>query len=223
MKKELLGLVKLGSREHMEDFRINGTMYMNTVEYFRVLEGRGHVGDEDEALQSCYQSDRVSVKITKPDGESILLTKENGLTGQILTRNNAVNGQNIFCMHAFLYSDMKPIVDERNLIFGDTYVCITNGLAFLERIHAAAKKAKVKIYRGLVEYVPRDSHNGKFGIFRKFDTHSYQNEYRFVLSPGLCMPYTLALGDISDITIIGSSVEINDHIEVVELPPDDIE
>jgi hypothetical protein len=89
-KKELLGLVKFGSKEHMEDFRRNGTMYMNTVEYFRMLEGRGHVGDEDEGLQSCYQSDRVNVKITKPDGESILLTKGNGLAGQILTRNNEV-------------------------------------------------------------------------------------------------------------------------------------
>lgn len=216
-------MVKFGSKEHMEDFHRNGTMYMNTVEYFRTLEGRGHVGDEDEGLQSCYQSNRVNVKITKPDGESIFLTTENGLAGQILTRNNAVNGQNIFCMYALQYSGMKPVVDERNLIFGDTYVCITSGTTFLERIHAAAKKARAKIYRGLVEYVPRDNHNGKMGIFKKFDTHSYQNEYRFVLSPGFSVPYTLSLGDLSDITIIGSSSELNDHIEIVELPPDEKE
>lgn len=220
MKEELLALVKFGSKEYMEDFRRNGTMYMNTVEYFRALEGRGHVGDEDEGLQSCYQSDRVNVKITKPDGDSILLTKEDGLTGQILTRNNAVNGQNIFCMYALLYSGTKPVVDERTLIFGDTYVCITSGTSFLERIHAAAKKARVKIYKRFVEYVARDSHNGEMGIFKKFDSYSYQNEYRFVLSPGLSVPYTLSLGDLSDISIIGSSSEINDHIEVVELPPD---
>ena len=220
MKKELLGLVKFGSREHMEDFRRNGTMYMNTVEYFRVLEGRGHVGDEDEGLQSCYQSDRINLKITKSDGESIVLSRENGLTGQILTRNNAVNGQNIFCMYAFLDSGVKPVVDERNLIFGDTYVCITSCTSFLERIDTAAKKAKVKIYKSLVEYVQRDNHNGKMGIFKKFVTHSYQNEYRFVLSHGSSVPYTLSLGDISDITIIGSSNDINNHIEF-EIPPDD--
>ena len=126
-------------------------------------------------------------------------------------------------MYALLYSGVKPVIDERNLIFGDTYVCVTSGTSFLKRIHAATKKAKVKIYRGLVEYVPKGAHNGEMGIFRKFDTHSYQNEYRFVLSPGFSEPYTLSLGDLTDITIIGSSSEINNHIEIVELPPDEKE
>lgn len=88
---------------------------------------------------------------------------------------------------------------------------------------AAAKKAKVKIYRGLVNYVPRGHHNGKMGIFKKFDTYSYQNEYRFVLTSGFSTPYKLIIGDISDITIIGASSDINNHIEVIEHPSEDKE
>jgi len=98
MPEEILGLIKFGSRENMEDFRRNGTMYMNTVKYFRTLEDMGDIGDVHEALETCFQSNHVSVKITTQDGASILLTTGNGLTGQILTRLNAADVQNVFCM-----------------------------------------------------------------------------------------------------------------------------
>jgi hypothetical protein len=208
MKNEILGLLKFGSRKHMEDFRQNGTMYMNTVEFFRKLEGKGDIGDEDEGLESCHQSDRVNVKITTSDGQPIILTKDNGLTNQIETRYNAADSLNIFCMYAIKYCGKKPVVDERNFVFGDTYLCITNGSLFLERLRGAVAKAKINITRGLVEYVSRDGHNGRMGIFKKFTPYSYQNEYRFILSPGFSKPYSLVLGDLSDITTIGASKDI---------------
>lgn len=222
LMEEFLGLIKFGARRDMEDLRQHGTIFMNTVEYFRNLEDKGDIGDKDEGLELCHQSGRVSAKITTPDGQSILLTEENGLTGQILTRINAVDSQNIFCMYAIKYCGKKLAVDMRNLVFGDTYVCITNGRLFLERLRAAAAKAKVCISGGFVEYVPRDGHHGKMGIYRKFNSYSYQNEYRFVLSPGFSTPYSLVLGDISDITIIGASKDLNRQIQVVKSTPTEI-
>lgn len=61
---KILGLLKFGATKDMDDFRLNGTMYMNILQYFRALEEKGDIGDEDEGLDSCYQSDRVNVKIT---------------------------------------------------------------------------------------------------------------------------------------------------------------
>ena len=220
MTEEILCLVKFGSRENMEDFRRNGTMYMNTVAYFRTLEGMGDIGDVHEALEACYQSDRISINITPQNGQSILLTAKNGLTGQVLARVNASDAQNIFCMYAIRYCGKKPVIDPRNFENGrDTYVCITNGSMFLERVRTAAKTARLRISGELVKYVPKDDHHGSMGVFKKFATHQHQSEYRFVVSPGVSEPYRLILGDISDITIIGTSKDINDHVELVELPP----
>lgn len=220
MSEEILGLVKFGCRENMEDFRRNGTMYMNTVDYFRTLEGMGDIGDVNEALHSCYQSDRISIKMTTHDGQSILLTTESGLTGQVLTGFNVAGAQNIFCMYALRCCGSKPVIDPRNFENGrDTYVCITNGRLFLERVRTVAKAERLRISGGLVKYVPRDDHHGPMGEFKKFASYQYQNEYRFVLSPGFSEPYRLVLGDISDITIIGDAKDINDHMEFRELPP----
>jgi len=201
----------------MEDFRKNGTMFMNTLEYFRTLEGKGDVGDKDEGLGSCWQSARVNVKITDQDGKSTTLSKDNGLTGQIITRDNNVDSSNLFCMYAIKYCGKKPVIDERNFDFGDTYVCITSGKEFINRLRTAAKKARIHIVGNLVEYVPRDTHNGEMGVFRKFLPYGYQSEYRFIINPGFSMPYKLVLGDIFDITTVGKAREINDHIEYVEL------
>jgi hypothetical protein len=217
MNEEILGLVKFGARQNIYDFRRNGTIYMNTLEYFRTLEGKGDVGDKDEGLGSCWQSNRVSVKITNEDKKSITLSNGNGLTGQIITRDNGVDSSNLFCMYAIKYCGKKSVIDERNLAFGDTYVCITNSSMFIERLRAAAKKARVHITGRLVEYVPRNDHNGEMGVFRKFLPYSYQSEYRIIISPGFSTPYKLIIGDISDITTSGKASEINDHIEHVEL------
>jgi hypothetical protein len=219
MDTTFFGLLKFGERRYMTDFRENGTMYMNTVEYFRNLEGMGDIGDTNEGLETFHQSDRVRLKVTGPDGRSFELNSKNGLTGEILTRINAVDSLNIFCMYAIKYCDKKPIVDERNFAFGDTYVCITNGESFIERLRVAAKKAKVDSTGRFVKYFARDCYHGYMGIYSKFDTYSYQNEYRFVLSPGFSMSYKLVLGNISDIAIIGRAEDINNHMEVIELPP----
>ena len=209
-------LLKFGRRDHMEQLRRDGILYMNTLAYFRKAE-QG-VGDPDEGLKSHYQPTRVNVRITIRDGRSFTWSADDGsLDGPITVRNYATDQLNVFCMYVLKWRGEKTLIDKQNLVFGDTYVWITDWRQFFERIDFAVKRENLHIAKRAVEYVPRNEHHGVMGAFRKFTGYEHQSEFRFVISPGFGHPYQLILGDISDIAIIGDARDIIDKNLEIQL------
>lgn len=70
-----LFLLKFGQREHMEEFRSKGVLYMNPLDFFISHDGDEHIADRNEGLDSCYQADRVSLKISMPGHEPVIISK----------------------------------------------------------------------------------------------------------------------------------------------------
>jgi len=117
-------------------------------------------------------------------------------------------------MYTLRFSFEKPLIDPRNYNFGDSYVCIFDIKEFDRRITEVVMKNKLCVTRGMVEYLDRQTYNGKMGVFKKFNNYQYQNEYRYVLEPGYGKPYRLVIGDISSISHIGDISEL-DTLEIV--------
>lgn len=68
---------------------------------------------------------------------------------------------------------------------------------------------------GLIEYLDPATYRGRMGTFRKYSDFEYQSEYRLALEPGFGKPYSLRVGDLSDIAELGDLDQVNDMIRVV--------
>ena len=133
----VLGLLKFGKRAHIEEFIRAGHLYMNPLSYFVRLENEMLRGDKDEGSTFCMQPDKAKLSI-EIDGE---FKEIPGIVGPILFREDANLIANIFCMYAVRHDPATPLFDPQNLDFGNTYVLLTRGDAFLRRVKVAAEKA----------------------------------------------------------------------------------
>lgn len=100
------------------------------------------------------------------------------------------------------------------LSFGDTALVVLNQDEFIHRVKVAAEKAGYKVYFKSVQYYNPTIDGGNMLIsllvgmwniaFWKRDSYTYQQEVRFVFTPGdeKIDHMELDIGDISDITAI---------------------
>ena len=124
----------------------------------------------------------------------------------------------VFCMFGinsssekFKFTDKQK---EKMLSFGDTALIVLDHDEFIRRVEIAAEKAGYKVYFKPVQYYDPtiDGVNmlisllaGMWNIaFWKRDSYAYQQEVRFVFTPGdeNVDHIELDIGDISDITAI---------------------
>jgi hypothetical protein len=105
-------------------------------------------------------------------------------------------------------------VDPRNLAFGDSYIVLTNGQEFVNRVRSAPLPKGRKLHLGLIQYVERTTYDGRLEPFRKFGDFSYQQEFRLAVFGGDGNEFELAIGDISDICVVGPTSEINERLRV---------
>lgn len=203
-RERVLGLVKFGTRVYMEELLREGHLYMKPLSDFVRMEADELRGDPDEGLaHSIAAGARLSVEqegTWEPLGT---------ITGPLRFSDQLLQRANVSCRYAFLSSQMGSLVDPRNFGFGDTYVVFTNGDEFLRRVRAEASRRKVQLQSGLVQDLDRSTFQGPMGVFRKFSSFAYQSEFRLALLPGTGEPYSLRVGDLSDIALLGELSPLN--------------
>jgi hypothetical protein len=200
-------VVKLLPERHLESF-LNGDLHMNSAAFFKKLDGGDVVrSDRHEGLEWARQIKELSIQAE--NGEWIPV---GGIINPLTYHTKESSNFNMFCMYMFTDQQGESF-DTRNMDFGDTFVMITNFLEFLQRVKTAAEKLRRNCYHGPVGYVSPQTHDGKMGPFRKFDSFSYQNEFRIILEGGDGNPTTLQIGDIRDIALVGNSAELAEIIE----------
>jgi len=206
----VLGLFKFGGRAHMEELVTEGHVYMPPLSYFVELESDALRADPAEGCARSVAADgfRLDVQV---DGE---WKPVGGIAGPVRFRDGTLLSANVYCTYALLDNGAASLVDTRNYEFGDTYVVFTDGDEFLRRVRAAASRLGVKLEASLVEYVDETTYAGPMGIFRKYSSFAYQSECRLALLPGTGAPYSLRLGDLSDIALIGPLAELNTRIRI---------
>jgi hypothetical protein len=194
-------LMKLGRKEHMEQFR-TGLFYMNTLSYFRDLEADTARGDRFEGVDSILQPKDLGEAYIDSGIACIgrIDIRREDLAGPITIAMNRTAGCNLFCLYALT----KPVRDflfpAEQEWFGDCLVLITNTLEFLNRVSQAAREQKLPFQGAPVEYYDETGYSGQVGRFRKSSRFAYQNEYRMAIETGVDEPFLFQIGDIRDIT-----------------------
>src|SRR5512138_183429 len=128
----VLALFKFGHRDHIDLFVREGQIYMNSLNYFKRLEGDILRTDKHECASFCEQADGAKLSMEENGNWLEIGT----ISGPIVSSDNGDSITNVFCMYAFRESASKSLVDERNLNFGDTFAILTDGDEFLRRVHA---------------------------------------------------------------------------------------
>ena len=196
----------------MEELVTQGLVYMPPLSYFVELESDALRADPAEGCTRSVAADgfRLDVQV---DGE---WKPVGGIVGPVRFRDGTLSSANVYCTHALLDNGPASFVDTRNFEFGDTYVVFTDGDEFLRRARAAASRLGIKLEVSLVEYVDETMYTGPMGIFRKYSSFAYQSECRLALLPGTGAPFSLHVGDLSDIALIGELAQLNKRIRLSE-------
>lgn len=209
-------LMKFGQAEHLEAFRSEGLLYMNSLRYFAKLEGDAVRSDPLEGFDEIHQAKHIVSLRIEAEGQAPLELKPH-LSGPFRIARS-VPPWNVFCMHG-VTTVSEPLVDERNLAFGDSFVIVTDTMAFLNRFAEAATAAKLQADWRPVAYFDPLEHTGDVGPFRKSSEFAYQREFRLGVWPGSPEPVILRVGDLTDITSpVLPLAEIN---RIVRITPGD--
>ena len=202
-------LVKFSTFEYITALQ-QGKLYIHTVDYFRTCENSIQ-SDFFEGVSTLHQADRIkSIIIESKIHKKIILTKDTGLIN--FTAGNNINYfTNIFCMYLWkIYKDQPNKIDSRIFSFGDTALLILNSNEFINRIKNAIKSKNYKYSSGKVKYFDEEIYSGEVGIFMKRKSLEFMNEYRIAIQAEMNnRPYELFVGDLSDISIVIKTNDIN--------------
>lgn len=210
-KSRIHYLLKVGRREHIEDLRNHGIVYMNSINFFRELEEDEQRSDIQEGIERIEQI--TWIKLIK-DGKEFEFKKESSkniiTSAQLRVANPELEG-NIFSMIAITnrLAEETDKLDNRNSKFGDSFLVIFNPKEFLRRFENAIKKSGMSFQYGVVWYYDEENYNGGLGVFCKPMKFKHQNEFRVFVGNSSRNPLIVNIGSIEDISDIFSIEELS--------------
>lgn len=175
-KRQFVGLLKFFRKEDRLDQLMDGLLYCNTPETYR-LSGAEGIGDPHESCVHAYRKSRGGVKATMEIGGHVL----EGLTAVTLH----TGGRKDMWLHCWFALDMPKNDDELILLVGDLnrvrrefgtqYVLLPSD-HLSEFVNRVKSLHDGKFDRGRVVY---SDDNMKWSVGCKSSAYSYQREYRF--------------------------------------------
>lgn len=169
-------LLKFGKKQHLEEFRENGLVYMNSRNFFSKLEHDCVRADPFEGTDRIIQPRDTHVTIEGPirasSGhiETVKIALLPGdLAGPISIGLNK-NDCNIFCMFCVSKPTDGILVDSRNFKFDNSFVLVLHTQEFINRFCTAATAesldtnidASNTTMQTRIQETPERSENGQY-------------------------------------------------------------
>lgn len=193
MKHTIKLFLKLGSEENILDLFENGTIYMNTIEYFRKVEDEELRGDKYEGVSRIMNSLPGTFKIPGIDREFKYIK------AHVRETHNEVIG-NIYSLYAMSSKGFpNPLdfeFDKRNLRFGTHCLMIKDLPYFFKKIEKELKNNNYKFHHNFVDYYDKDEINRKITLFEKPLEFGYQKEFRFYIEDYGMKPIKIQIGSL---------------------------
>ncbi len=218
-------------KEYADDF-LQGKLFLNSLRYFKEIEGEDGRGDKNEgAIVHPLDDFILTLAATNEEtGEvsEVTLTKDD-LAAPVSTHPRWYDHINLLCMYACHCVEFPSISDdnindfrkqletpEECVSLGEHAIIITNRQEFFRRISVAAEQSGYGFCGGLVTYYDPEvgtptTRPDIETIFHKRKEYEYQNEFRIAVDANLNepTPRILSIGDISDIAFLMRTAEIN--------------
>jgi len=210
-------LLKFGSEENITDLFENGTIYLNTIEYFQRLEEQGLRGDNYEGTTKIinYRSDKLNLTISEPETRIEMPLKLSRFHLKEILKDISGNLYSLYCLsHQDLVGNENFKIDPRVKEFGTHFIIIQKPKKFIELICDELDKRKLDYQLKKVEYYEKDKINGEITLFHKTTEFAYQKEFRIVLYNNERIPIKIQIGPLIDYAKI-FKVDVLDTMKIV--------
>jgi hypothetical protein len=203
--------LKFGKEEHIKDLYYNGTIYMNSIQYFRKIEDGELRGDMYEGISRIKNY---------PPGQFEIPTlgfKGNYLALQIRQSYETVLGNiySLYCISSRGWDDPKDFkIDEKNKRFGSHCLLVKDNVKFLSLIEEKLKELNVKFRHNFVEYYDKDKVDRAINLFEKPLEFENQKEFRIYVERISDKPFIFSIGSLTEIAELHRSTDIIDTLEL---------
>lgn len=190
MSQTILIFLKIGAKEHIEDLHQNGTVYMNTLSYFRRVDDSLR-GDPNEG----------AINLTNPKNATIrfsLLDKD--IKPVSLRYGSFVKTGNLYCLYSISSNwfpnplDFK--FDQQNIEFGSLCLLIKQPGVFIARVENELKRLGYNYKHNFVKYYEEEEHLKNLTPFHKSKAYAYQKEFRFFIENEKDEPIKISIGSM---------------------------
>ncbi|MGP8251616.1 MAG: hypothetical protein ACLQHF_06240 [Terracidiphilus sp.] len=215
-QKEIYALLKFGKRQHLEELRRDGLLFMRPLAEFAQLESDTARGDNFEGTTEILQPHHIRHFAVDGGRAGWHAIDPAHMSGPVRFANGETGRCNVYCMFAATDHADEASVSRQNLQLGDSFVAIAQIDEFLDRVVDAARGACLSRFEsGMVEYFDLEAYSGQVGRFRKRSSFAYQSEFRIAVEPGSVAPRKLFVGSIIDIA--SDVLPISDVNEYLDL------
>ena len=191
--------IKFGSEGNMLDLIDNGTIYMNSIQFFHQTEDNYLRGDSYEGISKLWNLPSGTFEIPTINYKG---TYEHF---HLAERYETVLG-NLYSLYSISSNWVEDpeefTIDTRVIEFGSHAVLIKNLPEFFRRMKSKLKITGHKFHYDFVEYYDKNTFNGEANVFQKPSEFAYQREFRFYLERDAITPISLSIGSIRDIAEI---------------------
>jgi len=187
--------IKIGTEEHIRDLYETGTIYLNTIEYFKKVEDEELRGDKYEGTSKIMNSFSGTFRISGSNQdfkyEKVHIKKAyEKVLGNIYS---------LYCISSKGFSNLLDFkMDERNLRFGTHCLIIKDNYYFFEKIKSELKKNGYEFKHGFINYYDKDKVSKKLTLFDKPNEFEYQKEFRFYVHNQKLEPIKIQIGSLKE-------------------------
>ena len=196
--------LKIGSLENITDLYENGTVYMNTLDYFKKIKDASLRGDENEGAISIMNPKNATVRLSFMDRD---IKPINIKYGEYLKTGNLYS---MYCISSRGFP--KPVdfkFDKRNVKFGSHCLLIKQPGVFLEKIKSELDRKRFNYEDGFVEYYEEKEQLKDLTPFDKPKAFDYQKEFRFFVQNELNEPIKINIGSMKNYAEIGETKDLH--------------
>lgn len=200
----ILLFLKFGSEENILDLYENGTVYMNTISWFKGVDDNYLRGDKYEGVSEIinYPKGKFRIDSLNYEGnyEKLQIRKSD--------KNLRGNIYSLFCVSSFF--EPNPVnfkIDKRVEGFGSHCLIIKNCPKFLSLMEEGLSSIGDEYNHGFVKYYNSDKVEGDITLFHKREEFKYQNEFRFLTLKDKEQPVKFQIGSLKDISEVAESKE----------------
>lgn len=207
--------LRFGAREHIEDLYENGTVYMNSIQYFRDCKDDPLRGDKYEGISRI--TNYLPGEFTIPEINHTV--KYQALQTYEYDANPIGNIYSLYCVSSHGFPNPEDFAAHiSNHGFGDHCLMVKNNPEFLNRIKQAVKELGYPYDDGFIDYYDKETYNGEVGVFRKPLEYAHQKEFRIYVRREEISPLILKIGSLKGIAKIYTSMEIIEGLRLQSKP-----
>ena len=196
--------IKFGARNDVVDLYENGTVYINTLQYYRTSEEKQR-GDAYEGASRVINSLPGSFEIPG------LKHTVNYLSVHIKEAHEYVYGNAycVFCASSYTFRRSHHFfVHPDNATFGTHGIMIKRPDIFIKKVQDELKRLGYKSKAGFVRYYDKMKFTGHPTVFQKPLEFEHQKEFRIYVESMKGLPIKIHIGSIKEYSEIFTTEQI---------------